>query len=224
VRAQAIIGMNLFGNIKLQENIIFMANFRDFPTSMLLLFRMTTIENWNALMWDCMQLEDCILVDATVDVTAPDGTVTKWWVAASGSRASYLSLPHVTSATPATPATRATPATPATPAAPLTHKRRWAGTYLDSVDDAAAIESIPDWAIINQCSPAPMLAAIYFVTYMLVVVYLMVQLVIGIILENIETHARIDNMKVKQQHIQDFLQVGGPPLCLSLPSLPSITH
>ncbi|KAG1653438.1 hypothetical protein FOA52_010471 [Chlamydomonas sp. UWO 241] len=156
----AIIGMNLFGNIKLQESIIFMANFRDFPTSMLLLFRMTTIENWNALMWDCMQKEDCMLVDATVDVTATDGTVTTWW----------------------------------------------AGTYLDPVSDADTLDSIPDWAILNECSPAPVLAAFYFVTYMMVVVYLMVQLVIGIILENIETHARIDNMKVKQQHIQDFLE------------------
>ena len=41
-------------------------------------------------------------------------------------------------------------------------------------------------AQVNQCSPAPFAAVIYFCTYMLVVVYLLLQLIIGIILENIE--------------------------------------
>lgn len=103
----------------------------------------------------------------------------------------------------------------------------------------------------NQCSPSPVVAALYFCTYMLLVVYLMVQLVralqgrriilsparsahvhleiveqrvvqlgvspgsanvmrcdaassqvIGIILENIELHSRMENMTVSQQHIQ----------------------
>lgn len=36
---QAIVGMNLFGWIKLQGNLTIDANFRDFPTAMLLLFR-----------------------------------------------------------------------------------------------------------------------------------------------------------------------------------------
>jgi hypothetical protein len=58
---QAIIGMNLFGDVKLQENLIYGANFQDFPTAMLLLFRMTTIENWNALMWDCMVQDNCFM-------------------------------------------------------------------------------------------------------------------------------------------------------------------
>lgn len=41
-------------------------------------------------------------------------------------------------------------------------------------------------AQVNQCSPAPFAAVIFFCTYMLVVVYLLLQLIIGIILENIE--------------------------------------
>jgi len=156
----AIIGMNLFGHVKLQEALIFQANFQDFPTAMLLLFRMTTVENWNSVMFDCMQMQDCIFVSTSVQLTQPDGSVATVWE----------------------------------------------GTYLDSEEDAALIASLPHGVAVNQCSPAPALAAIYFVTYMMFVVYLMVQLVIGIILENIETHARIDNMKVKQQHIQDFLE------------------
>lgn len=116
----AIIGMNLFGHIKLQENIIFQANFQDFPTAMLLLFRMTTIENWNPLMWDCMTTANCILVDETVSVANPGG--------------STYTL--------------------------------WSGTYLDSTQDKALIDSLPDGVTVNECSPSPILAAVYFVSYM----------------------------------------------------------
>ncbi len=83
----------------------------------------------------------------------------------------------------------------------------WAGTYLDPTNDAQVLAQMPLDAKKNECSIAPPLAAIYFCTYMLVVVYLMVQLVIGIILENIELHSRIENMPITQQHIQAFVNI-----------------
>ena len=42
-RAQAIVGMNLFGAVKLQQNLAYLANFQDFPTAMLLLFRCASL-------------------------------------------------------------------------------------------------------------------------------------------------------------------------------------
>lgn len=145
--------MNLFGEIKPQESIMYGASFEDFPTAMLLLFRcgllpsllckagaatiparlrkegcelaplgarpshtwqrvvwqpqtpapltavspspspsspsppalhlplgrLTTVENWNALMWDCMVTNDCVRVKENFNLTAADGTSTWYW-------------------------------------------------------------------------------------------------------------------------------------------------
>ena len=56
----AIMGMNLFGMVKFGENLNRHANFKDFPSSMLVLFRMATGESWNGIMHDCMIIHDCV--------------------------------------------------------------------------------------------------------------------------------------------------------------------
>jgi hypothetical protein len=38
------------------------ANFRDFPSALLVLFRMSTGESWNGIMHDCMNMEGCLYV------------------------------------------------------------------------------------------------------------------------------------------------------------------
>ena len=58
----AIMGMNLFGLVKFGENLNRHANFKDFPSSMLVLFRMATGESWNGIMHDCMIIHDCVHV------------------------------------------------------------------------------------------------------------------------------------------------------------------
>eukprot|EP00003_Mantamonas_plastica_P025079 TRINITY_DN4832_c2_g1_i1.p1 TRINITY_DN4832_c2_g1~~TRINITY_DN4832_c2_g1_i1.p1 ORF type:complete len:652 (-),score=247.12 TRINITY_DN4832_c2_g1_i1:68-2023(-) len=56
----AVLGMNLFGTIKRQENLTRHANFERFGLSMLILFRISTGEGWNGIMRDCMvQPPDC---------------------------------------------------------------------------------------------------------------------------------------------------------------------
>lgn len=67
-----ILGMNLFGNIKLQDNsngsidrfYVRTANFRTFPVGMLTLFRFTTGENWNGMMEvsHTIHLDGCLSV------------------------------------------------------------------------------------------------------------------------------------------------------------------
>lgn len=48
----------------------------------------------------------------------------------------------------------------------------------------------------NQCSPAPMLAVCFFLTYMLICTYLLVQMVIGIIIDNIQEISYQENLPV----------------------------
>ena len=38
------------------------ANFKDFPSALLVLFRMSTGESWNGIMHDCMNMADCLYV------------------------------------------------------------------------------------------------------------------------------------------------------------------
>ena len=58
----------------------------------------------------------------------------------------------------------------------------------------------------NECSPAPWLAALYFCSYMIVCVFLLVQLVIAVIIENIETQKMVEEMAVSN----DQISVGYP--------------
>ena len=55
----SIMGMNLFGQMRYGENLNRHANFRDFPSAMMTLFRMATGESWNGIMWDAMVVSEC---------------------------------------------------------------------------------------------------------------------------------------------------------------------
>jgi len=56
----AIIGITLFGKTRLQDYYTNDANFRDFPNGLLVLFRMSTGENWHEIMGNCEVTEpDC---------------------------------------------------------------------------------------------------------------------------------------------------------------------
>mmetsp|Transcript_7040 Transcript_7040/g.10352 ORF Transcript_7040/g.10352 Transcript_7040/m.10352 type:complete len:1813 (+) Transcript_7040:1-5439(+) len=56
----SIIGMNLFSKIKFGDYLNRHANFKTFIVSMLTLSRISTGENWNEIMRDCMNTEDCV--------------------------------------------------------------------------------------------------------------------------------------------------------------------
>ena len=160
----AIIGMNIFGMVKLQQNLDNNANFQTFPTAMLFLFRITTGENWNNVMKDCMIQEQCILVTGLVPLQLN--------ATAIGAGTGNYTV--------------------------------WPGTYLDSIADALVLSQIPSNQQLNSCSPSPAITAIYFETYMLLVTYLLLQLVIGIIIENIEQYSAIEQMPVTQEHMREF--------------------
>eukprot|EP00983_Pelagomonas_calceolata_P088056 1157110-Pelagomonas_calceolata.AAC.4 len=52
----------------------------------------------------------------------------------------------------------------------------------------------------DECSINPMLAVLYFCIFMLVCTYIMVQLVIGIVLDAIQVQSFLDEMDVGQEH------------------------
>ena len=83
----------------------------------------------------------------------------------------------------------------------------WQGTYLDSFADATTLAQIPSDSIQNQCTPNAFVTAVFFCTYMMLVIFLLLQLVIGILIENIDNLAKMEEMQVSQKHIQGFIDV-----------------
>lgn len=158
----AILGINLFGNVMLQNTLNQYVNFQTFTSAMLLLFRSITGENWNAVMSDMMVLNDCIMVAENIVITnATDNS---------------------------------------------TIATLWSGQYLDSYGDQVLISQIPSSALVNQCSISPTLAAFYFSTFMLVCTFLILQLVIGIIIESIELQYANDRLPINEKHIDAFVE------------------
>ena len=155
----SIIGLNLFGNLMLQTTLNQNVNFQTFTSSMLLLFRSMTGENWNAVMADMQVQTGCILVTQNLNVVAADN--------------STLQL--------------------------------WSGQYLDPYGDQSLISQLPTSATENQCSISPTLAAFYYTTFMLVCTFLILQLVIGIIIESIELQYANDRLPIHEIHINSFV-------------------
>ena len=56
----AVMGVQLFAKIKLGDALNKQANFRDFGSAMMMLFRSATGENWNGVMYDLANTRDCI--------------------------------------------------------------------------------------------------------------------------------------------------------------------
>ena len=80
------------------------------------------------------------------------------------------------------------------------------GTHLDAYDNSDVLSIIPSSYISNQCSPSPILAALFFSIYIVVVVLIMVDLITGIIIENLESFVKLEEMKtVTQFHVEDFV-------------------
>ena len=74
----ALLGMNLFGVLNQGPFVTRYANFDTFGNAMLTLFRMTIGEDWNGIMWDVMNRDNCVKVvhdDGSVDYVAHDTDV-----------------------------------------------------------------------------------------------------------------------------------------------------
>jgi hypothetical protein len=61
------------------------------------------------------------------------------------------------------------------------------GEYYDAKANSELLSVLPKSVQDDQCSPAPVLAVIYFFTYIFLANYLLVNMVVGIIIDNMQS-------------------------------------
>jgi hypothetical protein len=83
----------------------------------------------------------------------------------------------------------------------------WLGTYLDSIADSATLTLIPSSQKMNKCTPSPIITAIYFCSYLMLVIFLLLQLIISVLIENIENLSKMEEMQVSYNHVDSFVRV-----------------
>ena len=138
----AVMGMNLFGTIKMQDSVTRHANFEDFGSSLLVLFRGATGETWNGIMHDCMITEQCMEVTAT-------------------------------------------------------------GEWLDQGDPALR-GMVLNVDYVDRCTPSVAGTIFFFVCFILLCAFVMLNLVIAVILDNFESYSQKMSLPVSDEDFTEF--------------------
>jgi len=182
----AVMGMNLFGLIKEGEFVTRHANFRNFPNSLILLFRMATGESWNGLMHDCMIMEECMFIKEE----GREALFTQWVATA----AEDLSDDAKQKAFLAYMEDNAEESV-----GDGTYYVNSGSTLLDGLDEPKEVE--------NQCSPHPSAAIIYFIVFVILCAFVMLNLVIAVILDNFQNSNQNEEAPVGRDHVVRFCEV-----------------
>ena len=148
--------MNLFGSVKLQDGLTRHANFRDFPSSISVLFRAATGETWNGIMHDCMISKRCVEI---------------------------LNGPN-------------------------------AGTWLDKDDLESprsalldGLDAFDDYR--DRCTPSTAGTIFFFVAFILLCAFVMLNLVIAVILDNFESYSKTADLPVSDDDFAEFASEWG---------------
>jgi hypothetical protein len=80
-----------------------------------------------------------------------------------------------------------------------------AGTWLDPSD--ALLSRLPSEAVANRCSPSPVGAVIYFCSFVLLCGLVLVNFVIGVIIDNFASSSEGDNLPVSKASVDHFARV-----------------
>jgi hypothetical protein len=80
-----------------------------------------------------------------------------------------------------------------------------AGTFLDPSD--ALLAQLPAGAVLNRCSPSPVGAVIYFCTFVLLCGLVLVNFVIGVIIDNFASSCQHDDLLVSMNNVDHFAKV-----------------
>jgi hypothetical protein len=80
-----------------------------------------------------------------------------------------------------------------------------AGMWLDSND--ALLAQLPAGAVLNRCSPSPVGAVIYFCSFVLLCGLVLVNFVIGVIIDNFASSCQHDDLPVSKENVDHFAQV-----------------
>lgn len=198
------------GNIKQQEFLDRHANFRNFPSALMVLFRMSTGEAWNGIMHDCMIAKHCILV-TTGDLKGVRKCVADR-LEEHDARQLVLSL--YTCVCVGAPCVMSLGAHVFMLSRDL---REFKQQYFSEGDaELSDLKEGDDYE--SQCSPdnAGFLALLFFWSFVILCAMVMLNLVIAVILENFQSENiqnerndedDEDNMKVGRDHVQRFQDV-----------------
>lgn len=81
-----------------------------------------------------------------------------------------------------------------------------AGTWLNP--DDPLLSQIPPMSTVNRCSPGALVAVIYFCSFVLLCGLVLVNFVIGVIIDNMQSSKTSDDMAVSRYHVEQFVKVG----------------
>ncbi len=87
-----------------------------------------------------------------------------------------------------------------------------AGTYLDPWDQQ--LGSLPSAVQLNQCSPAPLVSVIFFCVFVVLCGMIMINLVVGVILDNFESSLHDEELQVGGAAAWCWLTVHAWLLCM----------
>jgi hypothetical protein len=152
----AIMGMSLFGNVRMGAFINEHANFTTVPNALLVLMRMSTGESWNGIMHDAMVQTGCKKV-----------------LQAFTNRDGHIILP--------------------------TEKTN---VWYDARDDrlkGATMEDISD-----QCGPAGFITIFYFMLFVILCAFLLLNLVIAVILDNFQSSTNNEELEVSRSNLLNY--------------------
>jgi hypothetical protein len=82
-----------------------------------------------------------------------------------------------------------------------------AGTYLDPGD--ALLQQLDRRAVQDQCSPSPVIAVIYFCSFVLLCGLILVNFVIGVIIDNMQSSAESEELPISRHHLMQYQKVRG---------------
>lgn len=80
-----------------------------------------------------------------------------------------------------------------------------AGTWLDPWD--ALLAQLPAKAVVNRCSPSTVGAVIYFCSFVLLCGLVLVNFIIGVIIDNFASSCQSDDLPISKDHVDQFAQV-----------------
>uniref|UniRef100_A0A7S1XCD4 Voltage-gated ion channel superfamily n=1 Tax=Tetraselmis chuii TaxID=63592 RepID=A0A7S1XCD4_9CHLO len=177
----SIMGMNLFGSIRLGDNLNRHANFQNFPRSMLLLMRMATGESWNGIMHDCSVSDNCIRVLKPVqiygweNVSPADSYV-------DSEDAWYKCVDCYGDGT---------------------------SEYGPFVPDSGTKLPQALWSeyFEDECGHPMWLTGLYFCGFVLICSFILLNLVIAVILDNFQSSTANEAMPVSRFHMSRFVEV-----------------
>jgi hypothetical protein len=69
------------------------------------------------------------------------------------------------------------------------------------------VKQIPADLLGNHCSPAPLAAVVYFCSFVLLCGLVLVNFVIGVIIDNMQSSNNSEDMPISRYHVERFTRV-----------------